>query len=128
MPVRWEAQLWLGLERLNYVGNPPAPAPTWPISTQNPFAFSVNGSLQWRIESAQANLPVQLTIGPGLYPFLPATEGVPGLNATFALVAQQVEYSVLSVSGIGAPELADSTWQWTVAFMLGLTSAGWPAQ
>jgi hypothetical protein len=128
MPVRWEAQLWLGIERVSYTGNPPAPVPVWPIPTNNTVAFSVNGSLQWRIESAQANLPVQLPLGPGVYPFKPAVLGAPGLGATFALIAQQVEFSVLSVEGIGDPLLANSTWQWTVSFLLGLTSAGWPSQ
>jgi hypothetical protein len=128
MPVRWEAQLWLGFQRVSYTGNPPAPVPVWPIPTTNDAAFSVIGSLQWRIESAQANQPVQLSQGPGLYPFLPATLGTPGLSSTFPLVAQQVEYSVASISGIGDALLANSTWQWTVSFLLGLTSAGWPSQ
>lgn len=125
LPVRWEAQLFLGLERLSYVGNPPAPAPTWPAV--NPAAFSVEGLLQWRIESAQAELAVNLPLGPGVYPLVPALAGVPGLGATFALIAQQVECRMVRVTGIGDPALANTTWRWSVAFLLGLTSAGWPA-
>lgn len=132
MPVRWEAQLFLSIERISWASNiiPPqtAPPPVWPIPPNNPAAFSVNGLLQWRVESAQANLPVQLPLGPGLYPFLPAVQGAPGLGATFALVAQQVEFSITSVSGIGDPSLAGSTWQWSASLLLGLTSAGWPSQ
>ena len=128
IPVRWECQFWLGIERVSYTGNPPNPSPVWPIPVTNTAAFSVNGLLQSRIESAQATLPVELPLGVGLYPFKFATNGVPGLGATLPLVAQQIEFSVLSVEGIGDPALANTEWRWTVAFLLGLTSAGWPSQ
>jgi hypothetical protein len=124
LPVRWEVQVFLDLQRIAYVGNPPAPPPDWsaPIG-----AFGVRGLLQWRIESASAQLPIDLVLGPGLYPLTAAIQGVPGLGATFAFMAQQVEARFLTVDGIGDPSLANSTWRYSASFLVGLTSAGWPA-
>ena len=124
MPGRWEAQIFLGLERVSYTGNPPAPFPSWPGVAD---ALSVNGLLQWRIESAQAELPINLPLGPGPYPLTAALAGVPGLGATLPIMAQQVEARFLTVTGNGDPQLANQTWRWSVNFLLGLTSAGWPA-
>lgn len=123
LPVRWEVQIFLGLERVSYVGNPPAPFPRWPNA---PDALSVNGLLQWRIESAQAELEINTPLGPGPYPLVPALAGVTGIGATLPIMAQQVEARFLTVTGIGDPQLANQTWKWSICVLLGLTSAGWP--
>lgn len=124
LPVRWEAQIYLDLQRVSYVGNPPAPPPDWvaPVG-----AFNVRGLLQWRIESAAAQQVIELPYGPGLYPLVVAIAGVPGFGSTLAIMAQQVEARFTSVAGIGDPSLANSTWRYSASFLLGLTSAGWPA-
>lgn len=124
LPVRWETQIFLDLQRVSYVGNPPAPAADWPAPVG---AFNLRGLLQWRIESAAAQLVIELPYGPGLYPLVAALQGAPGLGPTFAIMAQQVESRFLSVEGIGDPSLANTTWRYSASILLGLTSAGWPA-
>ena len=121
LPVRWEVQLFLAVALKDYKGTPPAPPPDWSLN-----ALAIEGLLQWRVESAQAEQPLGLVYGPGLYPFLAAINGVPGLSSTFPLIAQQVETRVVRVGGTGHPSLADTSWEWSVSTILGLTSAGWP--
>lgn len=121
LPVRWEAQVFLALERVSFTGNPPAPVPNWSNG-----AIAIEGLLQWRVESAQAEQPLQLVFGPGLYPLLAAINGVAGLSSTLPLIAQQVETRITRVGGIGDPSLANSSYRWSVSTLLGLTSAGWP--
>lgn len=125
LPVRWELQYFLSLTRVAF--NPLVPVPEqWPAPVG---ALSVRGSLQWRIESAAAEQLIELPFGPGVYPFVLASQGVPGFEGltTFSVVAQQIETQIVEIVGTGDPSLGGSTWQWSCCPMIGLTSAGWPA-
>jgi len=123
-PVRWELQYYLSLTRVAF--NPLVPVPEqWPAPAG---ALTVTGLAQWRIESASAEQVISLAFGPGVYPFVLASQGIPGFaSTTFAVVAQQIETQIVEISGTGDPSLGGSTWEWSCCPMIGLTSAGWPA-
>jgi len=123
--VRWELQYYLSLTRVSF--DPLAPVPAvWPGQVG---AFQLLGNLNWRIESAAAEQPIDLSFGPGVYPFILASNAVPGFEGltTFSVVAQQIESQIFEVAGIGDPSLGGSTWRYSCCIMIGLTSAGYPA-
>lgn len=125
IPVRWELQYYLSLTRVSF--NPATPVPE--VWLAPPGAFRMLGNLTWRIESASAEQSIDLLFGPGMYPFLLASNAVPGFEGltTFSVVAQQIESQLFEIAGRGDPSLGGSTWRYTASAMIGLTSAGYPA-
>lgn len=116
IPTRWEIQIGLVLTCTN------GAFPSWPGANQT-AAFQ--GGIETAIESAGIVQPINLNLGPGVYPFVAASAGVLGLSATFPVVAQQVRVRFLQLQLVSDPNLAaqiSSTWAWSISTMIGLTA------
>lgn len=115
IPTRWEIQIGLGLVCTNGAFS------KWPGTTGANF----EGGIETAIESAGVVQPITLNFGPGVYPFIAAVQGVPGLGSTFPVVAQQVRVRYLKLQLNSDQNLSgpiSSTWAWSINTMIGLTA------
>lgn len=115
IPTRWEIQIGLVITCVNGTFS------SWPGASQT---AGFQGGIETAIESAGIVQPISLIFGPGVYPFVAASAGIPGLSATFPVVAQQVRVRYQRVELVSDPNLSGlpSTWAWSINTMIGLTA------